>query len=367
MATDERTTPIAPGIFRIRRGRRAVGFRVWVSVFDPLRPKGRLVTKRFEPETPLKTMKQWREDQRVAARVTRQAHRPHSGFRKDAERYLEAVAAMTSYDDRQRDIGHWVLQFESRPRASITSSEVAAALATWANSGLAPATVNHRRTALMHLFNVLDGKDAPNPARAVPKLREPDPQARGLSYDIIRRILAAMPASKSRARLKVMAWTGIPHAQIATLTAHDIDYAQRTVTVRGRRKGAGAPGRTQPLTAEGVLALREFARLKAWGPFSRSSLRKAFRLAVSKVEAEEAKKPAAKRVSLAGVRPYDLRHSYGTAMYAATGDIRATQVLMGHSRESMTHRYTLGAVDARLAEAVRRFSEVTAPMKKAPR
>lgn len=59
------------------------------------------------------------------------------------------------------------------------------------------------------------------------------------------------------------------------------------------------------------------------------------------------------------LRPYDLRHSYGTAVFAATGDIRSTQVLLGHSKAEMTHRYTLGAVDARVREAVDRVQMVT--------
>ena len=55
-----------------------------------------------------------------------------------------------------------------------------------------------------------------------------------------------------------------------------------------------------------------------------------------------------------GVRPYDLRHSYGTAMYRLTGDEHAVQQLLGHAKIEMTHRYTLGGVDARLRAAGQR-------------
>src|SRR6185295_12121548 len=43
---------------------------------------------------------------------------------------------------------------------------------------LSPSAVNKRRTALQHLFTVLDGKSAPNPVKNVPKFREPDPRTR---------------------------------------------------------------------------------------------------------------------------------------------------------------------------------------------
>ena len=52
------------------------------------------------------------------------------------------------------------------------------------------------------------------------------------------------------------------------------------------------------------------------------------------------------------LRPYDLRHSFGTAVYAATGDLRATQRLLGHASRTTTDRYTLAAVPDRLKSAV---------------
>lgn len=47
-------------------------------------------------------------------------------------------------------------------------------------------------------------------------------------------------------------------------------------------------------------------------------------------------------------QPYDLRHTFGTAVCAATGGLHATQQLMGHKSQAMTDRYTLAAVPERL-------------------
>ena len=40
-------------------------------------------------------------------------------------------------------------------------------------------------------------------------------------------------------------------------------------------------------------------------------------------------------------------------MYRRSGDIRATQILMDHSTPLLTRRYTVAAVDPRLAKANR--------------
>ena len=66
---------------------------------------------------------------------------------------------------------------------------------------------------------------------------------------------------------------------------------------------------------------------------------------------------ACAKLGLTGLRPYDLRHSFGTAVYAASGDLRATQQLLGHASRSTTDRYTLAAVPDRLRVAVGQTEE----------
>jgi integrase/recombinase XerC len=59
-----------------------------------------------------------------------------------------------------------------------------------------------------------------------------------------------------------------------------------------------------------------------------------------------------------GLRPYDLRHCFGTAVYTASADLRATQQLLGHASLSTTDRYTLAAVPERLKVAVGQVDQV---------
>lgn len=338
------------GIFRTKKG-----YRAFVRL-----SRDELAAETFPPDTTLPELKQWRVDQRAEFKRKRiaaadQAPPPSNGFTRDAESYLNAVAHMASYSDRKRDIDWWVTLFAEKPREHITSAEIAAALS---GLKLSASSINHRRTALAHLWRTLDGKSARNPVREVPKRREPDAEPRGLSYDIIQKIFDAMEESATKARLMVLAWTGIPQAQQRRIQAADIDVKSRSVYVRGRQKGHGTKGRRVPLSPDGVKAFKAYIRNDAFaGTFSRSSSWKSFRLACKKVE--EASRKTKRPISLAGVRPYDLRHSFGTQVYAASGDIRATQILMGHSKPEMTHRYTLGAVDEQVGKALAAFSART--------
>jgi len=47
-----------------------------------------------------------------------------------------------------------------------------------------------------------------------------------------------------------------------------------------------------------------------------------------------------------------LRHSFGTAIYEATGDIAAAQALLDHADPKQTRRYTMKAVANRMRSAL---------------
>jgi integrase len=328
-----------------------------------IRIDGVLYRKHFKRGTDPQTIREWLTKTELAHRGKKP--RRTGKFSDDARVYLDAVKAMPSFADRQQHIDEWVAVFLERQRADITSDEIAAQLQRWrteprvlnmARRGgtpvlvkriLSASAVNKRRTALMHLFTVLDGRSEPNPVKDTPKFREPDARPRGLPYAAIEAIWAVMRDTPTRARLQVIAYTGIPHAQLAQIAAAHVDFAAKTVLVAGRHKGTGTRARLVPLTPKAVQAFKAMARHDCWGPFARSTLHRDFRAACRRV-------PALKAIA-GTLTPYDLRHSFGTELYRVSGDIRATQVLMDHSSPSLTHRYTLGAVDARLAAALAGF------------
>jgi integrase len=317
------------------------GWRAFIRVRD------RLYSKRFDPDTPMTVMRDWRAATRTdVLRAARFSPVATEALSDDIDNYLKAVKAMPSYEDRERDMDAWLRALgKTRTRDSISSAEIRAVLQQWRINGrtdgkpLSESACNHRRTALMHFFTVMNGKSGANPVRDVPKFREPDPEPRGLSFAVLEKVFRKMPNTKTKARVMVMAYTGLPHSTLMRLTPDQIDYKTGTAIIPRRRKGAGTMVRVMLLTPQAIKAFKMLARYDGWGRFSQSSLRKALQRACV----------SAKVTPLTG---YDLRHSFGTEAYARTGDIGAVQVLLDHSNEKMTKRYTLRAVDERVKRAI---------------
>jgi hypothetical protein len=172
----------------------ARGWRAFVRVH------GKLLSKCFAPATSLTVMRRWREDQRVAVRHGLDLQTAAS-LRDDVRAYLTQVQTMPTLRHRRDDLALWLKVFgPERPRKSITAGEIRAQLENWRAAGYAANTCNHRRTALMHLWSVLDGKTAPNPARDVPRYPD-DSQAappRALSATAIALLLYFMTESLTR-------------------------------------------------------------------------------------------------------------------------------------------------------------------------
>lgn len=320
---------------------------------------GTLYQRKFPLGTEPEAIRQW-----LLAIEVGHRSRPRAGtFAADAKMYLAAVKAMPTYAQRKQHIDAWVDAFGPLNRSLVTPAMIRTKLHAWRTTPrtirqrtkpgqpqrtrtltLSAASCNKLRTALMHFYSVLDGRQAFNPAREVPRFQEAAPLPRAVSYAVIAKLLDAVPVSKSRARLMVLAYTGIPQAEIMRIAPGDVDLAGRVVAVHGRRKGRGTAARLVPLSEAGVSAFRELAARNAWGRFSQATLRQSLRRACA-------------ALGVPPVTPYALRHSFGTEIYRRSGDIRATQVLMGHSTPQLTHRYTLAAVDPRLQAVLETWKE----------
>src|SRR6185503_16153028 len=57
------------------------------------------------------------------------------------------------------------------------------------------------------------------------------------------------------------------------------------------------------------------------------------------------------------LRPYDLRHSFGTEMLRRTGNLETTAEMLDHSTTRMTRRYSLGAIPEMLKKAALAFEK----------
>lgn len=325
-----------------------------------VRVRGRLYSKRFPSDTAIGRMTAWREDQRYRVRHGTLREPGATTLAQDVRFYLEQVQSMPTIEWRKTDLARWIRVLGAdRDRKGITPGEIRAQLERWKADGYSASTLNHRRTALMHLFTVLDGKSAPNPARDVPRYREQARAPRALSPVVIQALLDAMPESLTKRRLELMAWTGWPHAQIRRLQPDDIAW-NRAVRIQGRLKGEGMPDVWLPLLPQGWKALRKFKQAGAWGNFSTSSMRKTLRLAADVLQHPDKRhgkdwrnpnQPARPKIpkviaeAVQNITPYDLRHSFLTLAAVLTKNPRAVQMLGLHNDPRTSYRYTAAADD----------------------
>ncbi len=232
--------------------------------------------------------------------------------------------------------------FAHRPRHAITSDDITATLAQWRAEGYAQSTLILLRMVLSNVWTVLDGKNAVNPVRDVPRPTEPPLAVRALDYADIDRILAAMQPSASKARLAMMAYTGMRPVQLKRLTPGDVDLERASVTVPGVKGGAS---RVLPLTTGGIEAARLFVAMAAWGTFDTSGLRRTMREAAFRAGIQNDR-----------MTPYMLRHSFGTELVRAGADAQAVAEMLTHSSLRMLRRYTLAAIPSRQDAAVELFN-----------
>lgn len=301
----------------IRRDR--YGFRAYVKIRDIQREK------RFPADTSAKTMQAWRDEARVALRKVRPQESDRGTFSADVDRYLLQVSSMPTYGQRRDHLDLWIAALGARtPRAQITPADIREVLHRWRQT-LSAATCNKRRSALMHLWSVLDGKGARNPVRDVPKFRTPDALPRGHDPHAIDAKLLKAPLCRSRACCRVLVWTGMRPDELQRAEPDDLQLAHKTVIVRTAK---GGRVRVVPLTPQAVAAWKEFDAADGWHHVPQAAPLNRWLKARTGLE----------------LRVYDLRHSYGTALARRQTRLDVIGSLMGHSTLELTKRYTLAAV-----------------------
>lgn len=338
---------IAPGIYEDARGRSAC---VTVGAAGPGR---RTKERRFPLGTPIETIQKWQDAIRRSLALPPPmvgGGRTRSSTLADwASTYLASVTAMPSFEARRADLEAWLPAFGQRSPFAIEAYELATQIDLWKAAGYAASTLNHRRQALRAVYQML-APDAPSPIDRTERQTPPPLEARAMPWADVLEIVAALPATKAGTLLTVLAWTGLPPARICRLTPGDLDVDARTLFLSGRRKGQGTASKTIRLVSEAVAALTVwFAHFPTGGRVERSSWMFAWKGTIARVNAARADD---ERPPLpTDLRPYDLRHSFGTEVYRRTNDLQAAAALLDVSLET-AQRYTLGAVSTQVDKAV---------------
>ena len=314
---------------------------------------------------------------------------PDGSFGADIQAYLRRKAAMPTIGQRAAHLDLWAHALgRDRPRASITAAEIDQVLQLWlttptnqpdptisgrrgrpsAPGGLTKATVKKRRAALRAFYNTMNGSTGGvNPVRGSEcPIVSTDMEARGIPMADAARIVAAMPEwvdvkpsaipVRARGRLfaDAMLWTGLPPILLNAIRASDlaIDAAVPTVRIRGRDKGQGVGARTIAICPQAVAAFRRIATAGVFGKLP--------------ANLNQSLKRAAARAGVAvpgDFHLYDLRHSYGTALYRQTRDEGAVgRALMHATHSRMARRYTAAAHHEVDAAGVAALGEAYAPL-----
>jgi integrase len=357
----KRRTKIAPGIYQD-----AHGYSVIAKVGSGAR---QLTTPeiRYPLGTPEPTMiARWhREKMRLTDELAKAGDGPvaRGTLAADVRTYLE-TATLTKQRKAERadQLRWWCESFGTKRRAALEAPELRRALNGLLNNGrdgtpMAASTVNKYRFALSHVFTVLDGKEAANPLRNVPKYSEPEPEPRDVPYEIIDRILDEIRdrgqgagLSRTKACARVLAYCPVTPAQLRRMTRSDIDWQSTPAAMitPGRKKGKGTTARRKPLSLRGLEAFRAFDAADGWGQsLARSSFHRTFTAARDRaVAALRLERPdlADALVRAATMRPYDLRHSFATVASRAIGNDAIVSDFLDHGDPRTTKRYTQSAL-----------------------
>lgn len=350
------------------RQRIAIGvYRDAIGIAAYAHAAGKRREKRFPRDTPLKDIRAWQDDTRRTLRRDRAARASLAGtLAGDVALYLGGLSG-TARRDAANLLGHWVRVLGPCQRDALTIHDLRAAVAGWTEAGLAASTINHRRRALIALWETLDGADETVLPRRLPRVTPPRGTIRAVDIDVIDRILRDMPDlgrlhkgdrrmsagarrveySKTKARLRVMLWTGLAQASLMRLRPEDVDLDAGTIYIRPRQKGRGVAGTTVRVLPEAVDALRAWLHAMAWGVFSTDSMAWSLWRAIRRARAADPSLPIPE-----GFRPYDLRHCFLSYVLERTGDLRAVQELAQHRDIRSTLRYTERAASPRVSAAI---------------
>jgi integrase len=347
-------------------------------------------TKVFPLGTDVTTIVAWQLGERRDLLLTRPAAAIRGTLAADVPIYLATLPEGRYKVDSEDLLAHWIAADVGRlPRESITRLDVIAQISKWSDAGAAVGTCNRRLSRLRKLYHALDGPTVPNPTDAIKFQREPTGEARDIPIRIVKLILDSLPdqgradrggtrpdVSKTKLRLTVMAWTGIPAASLARVRPRDLDFKGARIYLRPRRKGKGADGVWIALLPPAVDALRAFVDAGLCGqPWSNSSMRKTWHVGIARAtkkadELAEKTGDRSWRDELAALpprcKPYDLRHSFASEIYRVTGDIRAVSECLQHADLETTKRYTKGAVSERVTAAIAKAADVYASVQRLP-
>jgi integrase len=318
-----------------------------------VRVAGQLRTKTFD-ELDVPEIRAWQERERstVAPPPTKGTLAAH------AEAYFAKpeIAAQPSVDQKKAHVKLWldVIGWDT-PIDAITRDRLEHILQDWLKT-LAPATVYHRRSALLAVFTFVYGTHAENVVLDTTVPAAWTPRDQSVDFATLAKILDAMPTDRlvkkgirqpSAARLvsALLMHTGVRGCDLLQVRRPHVDWQRGAVQMPPTKKGKGGEWWTCVLSDEALLALRAFDAADLYGRFSPAAVSHSYKRACRRVLGPETP-----------VHLYSMRHSVGADTLRASGDTSTVGRVLGHTPGSrMAEQYSKGAhaeVDRRAVEAM---------------
>jgi integrase/recombinase XerC len=250
-------------------------------------------------------------------------------------------------------------------RAPLIEHVTRASLRAWLGrlaEKLAPSSIARRLSSVRALFAFLrrDGLVRESPAallqspklgRGLPRVLRPESLAEVIEATELAERGDAFRHARDRALLELLYGSGLRVSELAALNLADVSLRQAELRVLGK----GRKERIVPLGSKALDALEAYlprrAELQLAGaPEERALLlnRRGKRLGVRQIQ------NLVKRYGMLGagrpdLHPHALRHSCATHLLEGGADLRAIQVLLGHSSLATTQRYTHVTLDQLLS------------------
>jgi len=228
-------------------------------------------------------------------------------------------------------------------------------LAALHQRGLRESTIQRRRSALSTWFSFLqeEGLREDHPARQLPKLRKSRPLPKLLSERDVESLLGAPDVTtaiglRDRTMLELLYATGLRVSELVMLQPAHLDMAAGLLRVVGK----GDKERLVPFGAEAAVWLQQWLDCAPQqcaylfpGRHGKPMTRQNFWQRIKHYATQ------------AGIRPlpspHTLRHAFATHLLHHGADLRAVQMLLGHSHITTTEIYT-HVTRARLHDLVNR-------------
>ena len=334
----------------------------------------------------------------------------------DCDKYLATfVKGSRRWKDEVSRLRRWKTSaVGTKPRHAIEATELRAIMAHWVSDDkIERTTANRILATLQALYRCMNKSKAdPNPAAHTEKFEidERVPGGRAIPFDQVQAILAAMPDlgvqmsdgtrddfSLTKKRFYVQVYTGLTPKLISQIVPRtDIHGNGWELLVRPRKKGGGTRERMITLNAQAVVYLQDLIKAvyerhperrgHALGEWSTKGAYKVFQRAVRKVRRAQQEENAQRRLDgrepvyelpadsydkrgkkIVGVRPYDLRHSFGTeSLERDPGNIKGVSHNMVHSTLQQTQLYTRKAEMSQARHATQAWDHPVQPAAPTP-